>query len=307
MLRFLVPRLLQTALVVFGVLVIVFMMVHVIPGDPAQVLFGDAPVPKEQVEAVRHALGLDLPLPTQFVRYLERTLSGDLGRSLKTDRPVVTDLGRAIPSTAELAAAAMLLAVAGGLLFGVVSAAAHNTWIDSGASSLALLGISFPTFWTALVLIWLFSIRLDWFPITGQGSLRHLVLPAVALGWYAGGILARLVRSGMLEVLRQEYVTTARAKGVAERRVLAWHALRNALVPVVTVASIQFGTLLGGTVVVETVFARTGVGRMLVLAILQKDFPEVQGAVLVLALAYSLSNLVADLSYGLIDPRIRYQ
>jgi peptide/nickel transport system permease protein len=305
-LRFLVPRVLQSGLVVFGVLVIVFLMVHLVPGDPAQALFGDAPVPKEQVEAVRHALGLDQPLGVQLVQYLRRTLTGNLGRSLKTDRPVAADLAQAIPSTAELALAAMCLAVAGGIFFGIVSASAHNTWLDSCLSAVALTGISFPTFWTGLLLIWFFSIKLDWFPITGQRSLQHLVLPSITLGWYAGGILTRLVRSGMLDVLRQEYVRTARAKGVAEHRILAWHALRNALIPVITVASIQFGTLLGGTVVVETVFARDGVGRMLVLAILQKDFPEVQGAVLVLALAYTLSNLLADLSYGFIDPRIHY-
>jgi len=305
-LRYFLSRIAQLIVVVFGVLIIVFLMLHLVPGDPAQVLFGDAPVPKEQVEAVRHALGLDQPLHVQLERYLRRTLTGDLGRSLKTNRPVATDLARAIPSTAELAFAAMALAVAGGVVFGITSAASQNSWMDSGVSAVALLGISFPTFWTGLLLIWIFSIKLEWFPITGQHSLRHLVLPAVTLGWYAGAIITRLVRSGMLEVLRQDYVRTARAKGVTEPKVLAWHALRNALIPVVTVASIQFGTLLGGTVVVETVFARQGVGRMLVLGILQKDFPSVQGAVLILALAYSFSNLIADLSYGLIDPRIHY-
>jgi len=305
-LRYFLSRIAQLIVVIFGVLIIVFLMLHLVPGDPAQVLFGDAPVPKEQVEAVRHALGLDQPLHVQLERYLRRTLTGDLGRSLKTNRPVAVDLARAIPSTAELAIAAMAIAVAGGVVFGITSAASQNSWMDSGVSAVALLGISFPTFWTGLLLIWIFSIKLEWFPITGQHSLRHLVLPAITLGWYAGAIITRLVRSGMLEVLRQDYVRTARAKGVTEPRVLVWHALRNALIPVVTVASIQFGTLLGGTVVVETVFAREGVGRMLVLGILQKDFPAVQGAVLILALAYSCSNLIADLSYGLIDPRIHY-
>src|SRR5579885_237613 len=194
MVRFILHRVLQSILVVFGVLVIVFLMVHLVPGDPAQVLFGDAPVPKAQVEEVRHALGLDQPLPFQLARYLHGAARGDLGRSLKTDRPVASDLARAIPSTAELAIAAMALAVAGGVFFGIVSASSRNTWLDSGVSILALLGISFPTFWTGLLLIWLFSVRLEWFPITGQHSLRHLVLPAVTLGWYAGAILARLVR-----------------------------------------------------------------------------------------------------------------
>lgn len=304
--RYLLFRSLQSALVVAGVLVMVFMMLHLVPGDPVQVLFGDAPVPKEQVEQVRRHLGLDRPLPQQFMDYISRVARGDLGRSLKTNRPVASDIARALPFTIQLAVAAMGLAAAGGVVLGIISAVYHNSWVDGGVTSIALLGISLPTFLTGLLLISLFSIRLDWFPITGQGSWRHLILPAVTLGWYAGAILARLVRSGMLEILRQDYVTTARAKGLAARTVLVRHALRNALIPVITVASIQFGTLLGGAVVVETVFARDGIGRLLVNGILQKDFPVVQGAVLVVAIAYSLTNLLADLSYGFLDPRIHY-
>jgi ABC-type dipeptide/oligopeptide/nickel transport system permease component len=234
-------------------------------------------------------------------------LHGDLGRSLKTNRPVVSDLRRAVPYTASLAAAAMLLAVTGGIVFGIISAVAHRSWIDDSVTMVALAGISLPAYWTGLLLIWVFSIKLTWFPITGQGTARHLVLPAITLGWYAGAILTRLVRSGMLEVLRQDYVRTAQAKGLARGVVLLRHAFRNALIPVITVIGIQLGTLLGGAVVVETVFARDGVGRMLVNGILQKDFPIVQGAVLVVAIAYSLTNLLADVSYGVIDPRIRYQ
>jgi ABC-type dipeptide/oligopeptide/nickel transport system permease component len=200
----------------------------------------------------------------------------------------------------------MGLAVTGGICLGILSAVSHNSWLDGGVSAVALVGISLPSFLTGLLLIWVFSIKLDWIPITGQGSWRHLILPALTLGWYAGAILARLVRSGMLEILRQDFVTTARAKGLTERTVLIRHTLRNALIPVITVASIQLGTLLGGAVVVETVFARDGIGRMLVNGILQKDFPEVQGTVLIVAIAYTLTNLLADLSYGFIDPRIRY-
>jgi peptide/nickel transport system permease protein len=304
--RYLAYRLFQATLVVLGAMVMVFMMLHLIPGDPVQVLFGDAPVPKEQVEAVRHQLGLDLPLDQQFLRYVRQTVSGDLGRSLKTNRPIVADLRRAIPYTASLAVTAMLLAVGGGTLCGIVSAVRHNTWLDNAVTTVALAGISLPTYWTGLLLIWAFSIKFNWFPITGQGTVRHLVLPAITLGWYAGAILTRLVRSGMLEVLRQDYVRTAQAKGLSTRTVLVQHALRNALIPVITVASIQLGTMLGGAVVVETVFARDGVGRMLVNGILQKDFPTVQGAVLLVAIVYSVTNLVADVSYGFIDPRIRY-
>lgn len=304
--RYLLLRGLQSTLVVAGVLVMVFTMLHLVPGDPVQVLFGDAPVPKEQVEEVRRQLGLDRPLAQQFASYITRVVRGDLGRSLKTNRPVAADIARALPFTVQLAVAAMVLAAAGGTALGIISATYHNSWVDGGVTSLALLGISLPSFFTGLLLIWLFSIKLDWVPITGQGSWRHLILPAIALGWYAGAILARLIRSGMLEILRQDYVTTARAKGLAERVVLVRHALRNALIPVITVASIQFGTLLGGAVVVETVFARDGIGRLLVNGILQKDFPEVQGAVLVVAIAYSLTNLFADISYGFLDPRIHY-
>lgn len=307
MLSYLAQRLAHTILVVAGVFVVVFMMIHLIPGDPVQVMFSDAPVPKEQVELVRHQLGLDLPLPAQFGRYVGRAVEGDLGRSIMTNRPVAMDIGRVIPYTGELAVASMCLAVIGGIVFGILSAVSHNTWRDSGLTAVALLGVSLPAFFTGLLLLWVFSVQLGWFPITGQGGVRHLVLPAVTLGWYAGGTLTRLTRSGMLDVLRQDYVTTARAKGLAEPLVVVRHALRNALIPVITVAGIQFGNLLGGTVIVETVFARDGVGRLLVNAILQKDFPIVQGAVLVIALAYALVNLVADLSYGAVDPRIQYE
>jgi peptide/nickel transport system permease protein len=305
-LRYLLVRLGQAVLVVAGVVVVVFLMLHLTPGDPVQILFGDAPVPKEQVEALRHQLGLDLPIGVQFARFFWRTLRGDLGRSLVSYRPVASDLVRVVPHTAQLAVASMLLAAVGGTLFGIVSALYRNTWIDNGVTVVALLGISFPSFWTGLLFVWLFAVQLEWFPITGYGSVKHLILPAVTLGWYAGAVLTRLVRSGMLEVLRQDYVTTARAKGVPRYRVILSHALRNALIPIVTVLSIQFGTLLGGAVVVETVFARDGIGRMLVYGILQKDFPVVQGAVLVVAVAYSLTNLAADLSYAVLDPRVEY-
>jgi len=293
-------------LVVGGVLVVVFLMLHATPGDPVATLFGDAPVPKEQVEALRRQLGLDLPIGVQFARFFARTLRGDLGRSLVSNRPVAGDLVRVVPHTAQLALASMLLAAAGGILFGIVSALNRNTWIDNGVTVVALLGISFPSFWTGLLFVWLFAVQLEWFPITGYGSLKHLILPAVTLGWYAGAVVTRLVRSGMLEVLRQDYVTTARAKGLPEWLLIVKHCLKNTLIPVITVLGIQFGTLLGGAVVVETVFARDGIGRMLVNGILQKDFPVVQGSVLVVAIAYSLTNLLADLSYAALDPRVQY-
>lgn len=307
MLGYLAQRLAHAVLVVAGVFVVVFMMIHLVPGDPVQVIFSDAPVPKEQVELVRHQLGLDLPLSAQFVRYVTQVVRGDFGRSIMSRRPVAGELARVMPFTGELAAASMALAVAGGVFVGILAAVSQNTWRDSALTAGALVGVSMPAFFIGLLLIYLFSVEVDWFPITGQGGLRHLVLPAVTLGWYAGGTLTRLTRSGMLEVLRQEYVTTARAKGLARSAVLARHALRNALIPVITLAGIQFGNLLGGTVIVETVFARDGVGRLLVTGILQKDFPIVQGSILIVALAYTLVNLLADVSYSVIDPRVRFQ
>jgi peptide/nickel transport system permease protein len=307
MLGYLAQRLAHAVLVVAGVFVVVFMMIHLVPGDPVQIIFSDAPVPKEQVELVRHQLGLDLPLPAQFVRYVTQVVRGDLGRSIMSRRPVAGELARVMPFTGELAAASMALAVAGGVFVGILAAVSQNTWRDSALTAGALVGVSMPAFFIGLLLIYLFSVEVDWFPITGQGGLRHLVLPAVTLGWYAGGTLTRLTRSGMLDVLRQDYVTTARAKGLARSAVLARHALRNALIPVITLAGIQFGNLLGGTVIVETVFARDGVGRLLVTGILQKDFPIVQGSILIVALAYTLVNLLADMSYSVIDPRVRFQ
>lgn len=307
MLGFLAQRLAHAVFVVAGVFVVVFMMIHLVPGDPVQIIFSDAPVPKEQVELVRHQLGLDLPLPAQFARYVTQVARGDLGRSIMSRRPVAGELARVMPFTGELAAASMALALAGGVFIGILAAVSQNTWRDSALTAGALVGVSMPAFFIGLLLIYLFSVEVDWFPITGQGGLRHLVLPAVTLGWYAGGTLTRLTRSGMLEVLRQEYVTTARAKGLARSAVLARHALRNALIPVITLAGIQFGNLLGGAVIVETVFARDGVGRLLVTGILQKDFPIVQGSVLIVALAYTLVNFLADVSYSVIDPRVRFQ
>ncbi|HET7265718.1 MAG TPA: ABC transporter permease [bacterium] len=307
MLAYIAQRLVHAILVVAGVFVIVFMMIHLLPGDPVQIIFSDAPVPKEQIELVRHELGLDLPLPAQFVRYAGQVLRGDLGRSIMNRRMVASEIRRVLPFTGELAVAAMALAVSGGVVFGVLAAISHNTWRDSGLTAVALAGVSMPAFFIGLLLIWIFSVELNWFPITGQGGWRHLLLPAVTLGWYVGGTLTRITRSGMLEVLRQEYVTTARAKGLGERLVLGRHALRNALIPVITFAGIQFGNLLGGTVIVETVFSRDGIGRLLVTGIMEKDFPVVQGTVLVVALVYTLVNLLADFSYSVVDPRIRFQ
>lgn len=293
-------------LVVVGVALLVAIMIHLAPGDPVLLLVGDAPARPEQLEAIRHSLGLDRPLLVQIVSRTTRLLRGDLGRSLRSNRPVADDLVRVLPLTMALAVTAMTFGIVIGVPAGVLAAVRRGQWLDSQVSAFAALGFSMPTFWTGILFISFFAVHLRWFPTSGQEGVRTLVLPALALGWYAAGALARLVRSGMLEVLQQEYVTVARAKGLGEALVVGRHALRNALIPAVTLATVQFGALLSGAVVVETVFGRDGLGRLIVIGILEKDFPVVQGAVLVTAVIYTLTNLLADLLYLRLDPRLRY-
>jgi len=252
-------------------------------------------------------MGLDDPLHVQYLRFLRKALQGDLGRSLRTNRPVSEMLWEQLPATVELAVASMGLAVVLGGIFGLISALRQNSWIDSLSMALSLIGWSMPSFWLGLLLILIFALHLDWLPITGHGGLARLVLPALTLALGTSGLIARLVRSAVLEVLRMDYVTTARAKGLAERLVISRHVLKNALIPVVTMVGLQFGRLLSGTVIIETVFARQGIGRVTVDAILTRDMPLVQGAVLFFAVIYVLSNLAVDMSYAFIDPRIRYQ
>jgi peptide/nickel transport system permease protein len=305
MTRYLVARLVSFVPVVVGVSLLVFLMLHIVPGDPVSVLVGDAPVSAAELERLREQYGLNDPLYVQYGRFIGNALRGDFGRSLRTKRPVSEEIAEQFPQTIELAAAAMVFAIALGVLLGVVAATHQYSWIDALCSVLALLSVSMPSFWLGLMLIFIFALGLGWFPATGQGGLERLVLPAITLGWYAAAIIARLVRSSMLEVLRQEYVITARAKGLRESLVVYRHALRNALIPNVTIVGLQFGTLLGGAVIVETVFARQGLGRLIVGGILQKDFPIVQGAVLVTALVYVLANFLVDIAYATLDPRIR--
>ena len=291
--------------VVFGVSVLVFLMLHLVPGDPVSALVGDAPVSAAEMERLREQYGLNDPLYVQYGRFVANALQGDLGRSLRTRRPVMEEIGDQLPQTIELAVSAVIFAVILGVVLGVVAATHHQTWIDTVCTLASLLSVSMPSFWLGLMLIFTFALGLGWFPATGQGGPERLVLPAITLGWYAAAIITRLVRSSMLEVLRQEYVNTARAKGLRESLVIYRHALRNAMIPTVTMVGIQFGTLLGGAVIVETVFARQGLGRLIVTGILQKDFPIVQGAVLVTALVYVVANFLVDLTYAALDPRIR--
>jgi peptide/nickel transport system permease protein/oligopeptide transport system permease protein len=299
-------RLVQAIPVLFGVSLLVFSMLHLVPGDPVKMMLSEFATNPEQMETLRAQLHLDEPLPQQFGRFVAGALRGDLGYSIRSKRPVTTEIMENLPATIELTLAGLLVAVLIGVPLGIVAAVRQHSWADTGSMMLALIGVSMPSFWLGLLMIFAFSLHLRLFPATGGGDLRHLVLPAVTLGLGASAIIARLTRSSMLEVLRQEYVTTARSKGLRESSVIARHAFKNALIPVVTVFGLQFGQLLAGTVVIETVFSRPGIGRLIVGAIIAKDFPLVQGIVLVVAVSYVLVNLVVDIAYAFLDPRIRY-
>lgn len=305
MLEYTVRRVLVALPAILGVIVIVFAMVRLAPGDPALLLAGEF-ADQATVERVRERFGLDRPMHEQFVAFVGNLAQGDLGRSTRTNRPVVEDLATFFPNTLELALGGILVAILIGIPAGVISAVRRNTWVDAVVTFLALLGVSMPVFWFGLLAILFFSVNLGWFPVAGRGTFSHLVLPAITLGVSSTAIIARMTRSSMLEVLDQDYVRTASAKGVQRRSVVLKHALRNALVPVVTVGGLEFGRLMAGAVLTETVFTWPGIGRLLVDSILARDYPVVQGAVLVIATAFIFVNLLVDLVYGLIDPRIRY-
>lgn len=304
--NYLLKRLTASLPVFLGIVTLVFFIMHLLPGDPASIMLGFA-LTEERAEALREELGLNDPLYVQYARYIANIARGDLGRSMSKSVPVATLIRQQIPATAELAVAGLGCALAIGIVLGVISATHHQTWVDTIAMVLALSGVSIPEFWFGLLLILVFSVRLKLVPILGTGGLGRLVLPAAALGFYSAGMVARLVRSSMLEVLNQDYVRTARAKGQREGLVLYRHALKNALIPVVTIVGLQFGRLLGGSVIIESVFGREGIGRLLIEAIMVHDIPLVQGIVLVTSLGYVTVNILVDFSYALLDPRVSYR
>lgn len=304
--RFIAQRIAQLVPILIGISVVTFLMLHLIPGDPVLLFAGDKPLTEERAAEIRHQLGLDRPIWVQYWDYATHVVRGDLGRGLRSQRPVLDTVLEVLPATVQLTFAALTLAAVAGLGLGVAAALAHGTWVDTAAMAFAILGVSMPVFYSSLLLILLFSFTLGWLPATGQGGVERLVMPAVALGLISAAVQARLVRSGMLGVLRQEYVTTARAKGLAPRVVVLRHALKNALIPTITMFGLELGALLGGAVVTETIFSRPGLGRLAVDAILSRDFPVVQGTVLFAAVAYVLVNLFVDISYAAVDPRIRY-
>lgn len=306
MYAFIARRLLATIPVLLGVSLAVFLMLQLVPGDPAALMLSEFQTTPDQIARLRAQLHLNDPLPVQFGRFVWNASHGDLGYSVRSKRPVAAEIRDNLPSTLQLAIAGLLIAALMGTVLGVLAAVRQHTWVDAGSMVLALAGVSMPSFWLGFLIIFVFSLRINLFPATGGGDLRHLVMPAVTLGLGAAAIIARLTRSSMLEVLKQEYMTTARAKGLRDRRVILAHGLRNALIPVVTVFGLQFGQLLAGTVVIETVFGRPGIGRLIVDAILAKDFPMIQGIVLFIAISYVIVNLIVDIVYGFLDPRIRY-
>jgi peptide/nickel transport system permease protein len=312
--RYLLRRLISLALVVFGVTVVVFLIIHIAPGDPAQIMLGASARPEDLV-TLRHELGLDQPVYVQYATWIDRAVHGDLGRSISLHRPVLNEVVSRFKNTLLLSIAAMLISFPLGIGIGVVSAVKRGKLLDRVFILLATLGLSLPSFWFAMVLIIVFSVKLRWLPGAGMTSpigpggaldvARHMILPAIALSVIPLAVIARYTRSSMLEVISQEFVTTARAKGLTDYAVVIRHVFRNTLVLIVTMLGLQVGFLLAGAVYIENVFSWPGVGQLLVNAILKRDFPLVQGGVLLVALSYVVINLLTDLTYAYLDPRIR--
>jgi ABC-type dipeptide/oligopeptide/nickel transport system permease component len=304
--RFLARRLALTLPVLLGVATLVFSLIHLIPGDPAQAMLGEAAAPQD-VEELRRRLGLDRPLAEQYASFLGGLVRGDLGTSLRTSQPVAAMIAERLPATFELAAAAMGFAVIVAMPLGIAAAVRRGTAVDHGAMTLALMGISIPNFWLGPLLAIIFAVELGWLPVSGRGTWAHLVLPAISLGAALAAILARMTRATLLEELREPYVQAARARGASRVRAVVRHAFRNSLIPVVTLIGLQFGAVLTGAVITETIFAWPGIGRLLIQSISFRDYPLVQGCILLIAMTYVGVNLLTDLLYGVLDPRIRYE
>jgi ABC-type dipeptide/oligopeptide/nickel transport system permease component len=303
---YIAKRLLQAVPTLLGILVLSFLIMHLIPGDPVSaMMFGANPTPK-QISDLRAQLGLDKPLHIQFFNYLVNVLRGNLGESIQRHRPVGAEIGDNIGATLELTLAGMSIAILVGFALGLIAALRPNSWVDTLCMGIANVGVAVPAFWLGILLILLFALELGWLPATGQGGVQRLIMPAIAIGFGYSAIIARLVRSNLAQILGREYVLTARAKGLVERVVLFRHALRNALIPVITMIGMQFGNMMASAVVVEMLFARVGLGRLLVTAILQRDYPLIQGTIFVFGAVYIVLNLLIDLLYSVVDPRIRY-
>ncbi|GIP33534.1 ABC transporter permease [Paenibacillus sp. J2TS4] len=306
MLIYILRRLIQTIPVIIGVTIIVFLLMHLIPGDAAQVIVGEG-APKEKVEQIRESLGLNDPLPVQYWNYAGKLIRGDLGDSIRSSRPIADEIFKSrFWITVELALYGTILAVFLGLTAGIVSAVYKNSPSDLGVMLVALFGVSMPNFWLGLMLIQYFAVDLGWFRPSGWGTWSQTVLPVITLGTGGAAIIARMTRSSMLEVLNQDYIRTAQAKGVRERAVIYRHALKNAMIPVITVIGLEFGTLLSGAVLTETVFAVNGIGRYVIDSIRARDFPAVQATILIISLTFVLVNLLVDISYKYFNKRIDF-
>jgi len=305
-LRFITRRLLLTIPVLLGVATLVFSLIHLIPGDPAQAMLGEAASPADVAE-LRGRLGLDRPLLEQYGTFLTGVVKGDMGRSMRTSEPVTATILERMPATFELAAASMIVAIAFAVPLGIAAAVWRGTIIDHGATTLSLLGVSIPNFWLGPLLALVFAVELGWLPVSGRGTWAQLVLPSISLGAALSAILARMTRATLLEELREPYVQAARARGASRMRAVLRHAFRNSLIPIVTLLGLQFGAVLTGAVITETIFAWPGVGRLLIQSIGFRDYPLVQGCILLIAVTYVGVNLITDLVYGIIDPRIRYE
>ena len=302
---YLLRRLWQSLLVIFGVSVVVFLILH-LTGDPAALMLPpDATA--EDIAKFRHDMGFDDPVAVQYVRFLKGAVRGDFGQSIRHGEPAMGLVVERLPATFELAGAGLVIALALAIPVGIVSAVRRNTSIDYISTVVALLGQAMPTFWLGIMLILVFSVRLNWLPSSGRGDVEHLILPAITLGLFTTARITRLTRSGMLEVLGQDYIRTARAKGMGEPPVVWKHALKNAAIPIVTIVGIELGTLLGGSVITETIFAWPGVGRLSVQAIFNRDYPVVQSAVFLLASTFVIVNFLVDVVYTYLDPRIRFR
>ncbi|HYE41608.1 MAG TPA: ABC transporter permease subunit [Ramlibacter sp.] len=334
MLRFILTRASLVIPTFLGVTFLSFLLIRLVPGDPIEVRVGERGIPPERLAQLRHEMGLDQPMWKQFADYIGNVLSGDLGTSIVTQNPVLNEFFTLFPATVELGLAAIVFAVLVGLPAGIVAAVKRGSWFDHGVMGLSLTGYSMPIFWWGLLLILFFSVQLGWTPVSGRldllyyvepvtgfmlvdtwlsgekgafaSALRHLVLPAIVLGTIPLAVIARMTRSAMLEVLGEDYIRTGRAKGLSEGRVIGLHALRNALIPVVTVIGLQVGTLLGGAILTETIFSWPGVGKWLVESINRRDYPALQGGVLLIATTVMTVNLLVDLLYGVLNPRIRH-
>ena len=307
MYKYIARRLLLLIPVIIGVTFIIFSMMYFTPGDPARIILGES-AKAEDVSRLREELGLNDPYFVQFGNYVKKAvLEQDIGKSYVTKRPVVTEITDRFPTTLKLAAFSIVIAVAIGIPIGIISATKQYSLFDNVSMVLALIGVSMPNFWQGLLLILFFSVYLGWLPSSGFSSFKHMILPAVTIGTSTIAVITRMTRSSMLEVVRQDYIRTARAKGQVESKVINHHALKNALIPIITVIGIQFGYLLSGAVLTESIFAVPGVGRLMVQSIKERDFPVVQGSVLFIAVAFSLVNLLVDILYAYVDPRIRSQ